>query len=67
MADIFSKIYNDILSKADKVTLVTDLEYNSKVMADRNKYLVDALVGKYDKLYALWNEDIKLEQGSVYE
>lgn len=57
------KIYNDILSKADKVTLVTDLEYNSKVMADRNKYLVDALVGKYDKLYALWNEDIKTGTG----
>lgn len=57
------KLYDYILSKADKVTLVTDSEYNSKVMSDRNKYLVDALTGKSDKLYALWNEDIKTGTG----
>lgn len=32
-------------------------------MADRNKYLVDALIGEHDKLYALWNEDIKTGTG----
>lgn len=43
--------YNDILSKADKVTLVTDEEYKPWLMQKRNEYIVDTV----DKLIAVWD------------
>lgn len=44
-------LYNDILSKADKVTLVTDEEYKPWLMQKRNEYIVDTV----DKLIAVWD------------
>lgn len=44
-------VYNDILSKADKVTLVSDCEYNPSVMQRRNEYMVD----QCDLLIAVWD------------
>lgn len=44
-------IYDDILSKADKVTLVTDAPYNPWLMQKRNEYMVD----NSDMVFAVWD------------
>ena len=43
--------YNDILSKADVVKLVSDVDYQPWVMQRRNEYMVDLA----DKVIAVWN------------
>ena len=43
--------YNDILSKADTVTLVTAEEYKPWLMQKRNEYMVDLA----DKVIAVWD------------
>lgn len=45
------KIYNFILDKADKVTIVTDKPYQSWMMQRRNEFMVDLS----DKVIAVWN------------
>ena len=45
-------LYKHILSKADKVKLVSDYEYKSFLMQIRNEYMVDLS----DKVIAVWNE-----------
>lgn len=44
-------LYNEILSKADTVKLVSDTEYNSFVMQRRNEYMVDLA----DIVLAVWD------------
>lgn len=44
-------IYNDILSRADITTLVTDAPYSSHLMQKRNEYMVD----NCDLLIAIWD------------
>ena len=43
--------YNDILSKADTVKLVSDEEYKPWLMQKRNEYMVDLA----DKVIAVWD------------
>ena len=43
--------YNDILSKADVVKLVSDEEYKPWLMQKRNEYMVDLA----DKIIAVWD------------
>lgn len=43
--------YNDILSKADTVRLVSDEEYKPWLMQKRNEYMVDLA----DKVIAVWD------------
>ena len=43
-------LYNDILSKADTVKLVSDEEYKPWLMKKRNEYMVDLA----DKVIAVW-------------
>ena len=43
--------YNDILSKADIVKLVSDEEYKPCLMKKRNEYMVDLA----DKVIAVWD------------
>lgn len=43
--------YNDILSKADTVKLVSDEEYKSWLMQKRNEYMVDLA----DKVIVVWD------------
>lgn len=43
--------YNDILSKADTVKLVSDEEYKPYLMQKRNEYMVDLA----DKVIAVWD------------
>ena len=43
--------YNDILSKADTVTLVSDSEYKPYLLQKRNEYMVDLA----DKVIAAWS------------
>lgn len=45
------KMYNDILEMSDKVTLVSNIEYNHSVMQKRNEYMVD----ECDVLIAVWD------------
>jgi uncharacterized phage-like protein YoqJ len=45
------KIYEDILSKADIVTQVSDEEYKPYLMQKRNEYMVD----KADFVFAVWD------------
>ena len=45
------QIYEEILSKADKVTLVSDKEYEPSVMQKRNEFMVD----NSDLVVAVWN------------
>jgi uncharacterized phage-like protein YoqJ len=44
-------LYNDILSKANTVQLVTDEEYKPWLMQKRNEYMVDLA----DKVIAVWD------------
>lgn len=44
-------LYNDILSKADTVKLVSDEEYKPYLMQKRNEYMVDLA----DKVIAVWD------------
>ena len=44
-------LYNDILSKADTVKLVSDEEYKPWLMQKRNEYMVDLA----DKVIAVWD------------
>lgn len=44
-------LYNDILSKADEVKMVSTGAYNSYVMQKRNEYMVDLA----DKVIAVWD------------
>ena len=44
-------LYNDILSKADMVKLVSDEEYKPWLMQKRNEYMVDLA----DKVIAVWD------------
>lgn len=44
-------LYNDILSKADTVKLVSDEEYKPWLMQRRNEYMVDIA----DKVIAVWD------------
>ena len=44
-------LYNDILSKADTVKLVSDEEYKPWLMKKRNEYMVDLA----DKVIAVWD------------
>lgn len=44
-------LYNDILSKADTVKLVSDEEYKPWLMQKRNEYMVDLA----DKIIAVWD------------
>lgn len=44
-------LYNDILSKADTVKLVSDEEYKLWLMQKRNEYMVDLA----DKVIAVWD------------
>lgn len=44
-------IYNDILSKADEVIIVTDAPYKSYMMQKRNEYIVDRI----EELLAVWD------------
>lgn len=44
-------IYDDILSKADDVTLVTDAPYNPWLMQKRNEYMVD----NAEMVFAVWD------------
>ena len=44
-------MYDDIISKANKVTLVTDAPYNPYLMQVRNQYMVD----NCDLLIAIWD------------
>jgi len=53
------KLYNKILSKCDKVTLVTDKPYSPYLMQVRNQYMID----NSDCLVALWNGD---KSGGTY-
>lgn len=45
------KRYNDILSKADVVKLISDEEYKPWLMQKRNQYMID----KCDMLIAVWD------------
>lgn len=45
------ELYNDILSKADIVKLVSDEEYKPYLMQKRNEYMVDLV----DKVVAVWD------------
>lgn len=45
------KRYNDILSQADIVKIVTDEDYQGWMMQKRNEYMVDLA----DKVIAVWN------------
>lgn len=45
------KEYKNILSKADKIVIVSDGEYSASKMQKRNKWMVD----NCDLLLALWN------------
>lgn len=44
-------LYNDILSKADTVKLVSDEAYKPYLMQKRNEYMVDLA----DKVIAVWD------------
>ena len=45
------KMYNEILSKADTVKIVTDEPYQAWMMQKRNEYMVDLA----DKVIAVWD------------
>lgn len=49
------KLYQNILSQADEVVLVTDAPYAPRLMQVRNEYMVDRLSGPNDKLIAVWD------------
>lgn len=49
--DVSVRQYNDILSKADIVTLVSDSEYKPYLLQKRNEYMVDLA----DKVIAVWD------------
>lgn len=44
-------LYNEILEKADKVTLVSEEDYKPRLLQKRNKFMVDHA----DKVLAVWN------------
>lgn len=44
-------LYDDILARADKVTLVSDAPYNASLMQKRNEYMVD----NADMVFAVWD------------
>lgn len=47
------KHYNEILSLADEVVLVTNAPYAPRLMQRRNEYMVN----RADRIYAVWNGD----------
>lgn len=45
------KIYHDILQQADKITQVSDAEYNAYLMQKRNEYMVNTA----EIVFAVWD------------